>query len=408
MESNRKLPPLDLFILKFFYLWLLFDSINGFFIRTNVGLPVSIIYKSALLFFLSLRLLKFNLGSRILIYITVYIVCQSLYYYVINLEKIAESFQLFLKPLTNILIFVYMYHLLRLYGDVCLHWIKKIFKYNFIIFALNIYSGIFGFGFRSYESDFGSLGFCGYFYSINELGGVCMAIFPFILYILQQRGKKYFVLGSLIILCLGLLIISKAAIASALFSVFYIYCYKPKHKRAIIFLLIFFILYLGLTFDINNFLSGDVAYLQKAIYAYNKGGVVELLLSSRQTFVEQRTAIFFNAPFFTQLFGVGGNRTVEMDIFDVLLNIGYMGIFIYLSLWAYLFIKLKQNKRNNDFIKIIFASDFVLLGMSLFAGHIYFSSTAGLFIAMLNSLMFYKQNNEKKEKDSRYLQPISF
>ena len=156
MESNRKLPPLDLFILKFFYLWLLFDSINGFFIRTNVGLPVSIIYKSALLFFLSLRLLKFNLGSRILIYITVYIVCQSLYYYVINLEKIAESFQLFLKPLTNILIFVYMYHLLRLYGDVCLHWIKKIFKYNFIIFALNIYSGIFGFGFRSYESDFGS------------------------------------------------------------------------------------------------------------------------------------------------------------------------------------------------------------------------------------------------------------
>ena len=61
-----------------------------------------------------------------------------------------------------------------------------------------------------------------------------MAIFPFILYILQQRGKKYFVLGSLIILCLGLLIISKAAIASALFSVFYIYCYKPKHRIGIV------------------------------------------------------------------------------------------------------------------------------------------------------------------------------
>ena len=171
--------------------------------------------------------------------------------------------------------------------------------------------------------------------------------------------------------------------------------YKAKYKKAIIGLTIAAAFYFIFIFNLDNFLSGDAAYLQKAIYAYNKGGLIELLLSSRQTFVEQRMSIFFNAPFFDQLFGIGGNRTVEMDFFDVLLNMGYTGILIYFSSWIYLFLKLKQNKKNNNLIKIIFASDTILLGMSTFAGHIYFSSTAGLFIATLNALMFYKQSYEK-------------
>lgn len=405
---NVHISQQDRFILYLFCFWLLIDSINGFFLRVGIGLPISIIYKLSIIFLLSLRLLRFQQGRRIQCWIILYIVWQTIYYLCLDIDEFIESLQLLLKPLTNILIFFFMVHFIQRYNEYAMKWILKIFKYNFIIFTINIFSGLLGFGYHSYESVFGSLGFCGYFYALNELGGVCMAIFPFILYNLYEKGKGFFFIGCILIITLGFLIISKAAILSALVSVLLLLYYKANYRKTIVFLVITIILYFVFAFNIDVFLSGDMAYIQKALYAYDKGGLIELLLSSRQTFVEQRTAVFFNAPFFTQLFGVGGNRTVEMDIFDVLLNIGYVGTFIYFFSWIYLFSGLRHNRKNNDLIKIILASDLVLFGMSLFAGHIYFSSTAGLFIAMLNSLMFYKQNNGKKEKDSRCLQPISF
>ena len=123
-----------------------------------------------------------------------------------------------------------------------------------------------------------------------------MALFPFILYNLYERGRKIFFIGCCLIVCLGILIISKAAILSAIFSVILILYYKAKYKKAIIGLTIAAAFYFIFIFNLDNFLSGDAAYLQKAIYAYNKGGLIELLLSSRQTFEKKLFSISLIRP----------------------------------------------------------------------------------------------------------------
>lgn len=387
IETEKK----DLIICNVLCVWLLMDSINGYFVRESVSIPISIFYKLIVVFLISLRILNYKSGLRLILSLLVYLLFQALFYATINVADMIVTYQFLLKPITNIIIYFYFVKLVLKDNLFAKKSIYKIFKYNFIIYACNLILGLCGFGYRAYESAYGDIGFTGFFYSLNELGGVAASIFPFILYNQYEKGRKNFYLASIFVIFLSFLIMSKATILTAFISILLILYIKCKNRKLFIFFCVVVILYAIFHFNIDDLLSSQSAYAQKAMYTYGSGGILNLIFSGRINFVLLRTREFFDSPFIIQMFGLGGNRTVELDPVDVMLNIGYFGLLIYFLIWSYLMRQLLVNRYRNRYIPIIMISNIILFGMGCMAGHIFFSSTAGLFVASLNALVYEKE-----------------
>lgn len=386
VDNNTK----DLVICNVLCVWLLIDSINGYFVRESVSIPISIFYKLVVVFLISLRILKYKSGLRLILLLLVYLLFQAIFYAIIDVPDMIVTYQFLLKPVTNIIIYFYFVKLIRrdnLFTKKC---ICKIFKYNLIIYACNLILGLCGFGYRSYESAYGDIGFTGFFYSLNELGGVAASIFPFFLFNQYNNGKRNFYLASIFVIFLAFLLMSKATILTAFISIILIIYMKSKNRKLFLFCGLVIILYAIFHLNIDELLSSQSAYAQKAMYSYGTGGILNLIFSGRINFVIMRTKEFFDSSFIIQLFGLGGNRSVELDPVDVMLNIGYFGLLIYFLIWLYLARQLFVNRHRNRFIPIITISNITLFGMGCMAGHIFFSSTAGLFIASLNALVYEK------------------
>lgn len=391
----NKISQTDKIICKLLCLWLLIDAINGFLLRNSIGFPVSQIFKVFLILLMLVRICRYRRGGIIFFVILFYVVIEALHYSFNNVENISGSFQLLFKPISNIIIFFYFKMLMKKNQNYTYKQITTIFKFNFMVFAINILLGPFGFGFRSYELGEDNLGYVGFFYSLNELGGVVAAIYPIFLYWCFKKGIKWYLLGSILVLLLSVLVSSKACIFTAVLSVLFILLIESKHKTIAFILIAGLIITLFWKFNLNDFLTSDSLYSQKISYAYDKGGIAQVIWSNRNDFAVERTQKFWSADFFNKLLGLGGNRTVEIDPYDILLNLGYFGLLICVLMWCYFGKQIYSHWRKSPLAPVILLSDIMLFGMSIFAGHIFFSSTAGLFISILNTLIIYVDEKEK-------------
>ena len=378
-------------------LWLLVDAINGFFLNVNAHLPISQIFKLTVLIVVFIKLCRFHKGRVGLLLLLFYVIIFS-----IHISLSGNDSLFLIKTLTHlskfllvILLYCYVKRQILLYPLFTYDKIFWVFKINLIVFVLNILLGLVGVGFASY----GDIGYKGFFYAGNELSGITIVLFPFFVNYLfvkySYKSVKFLSVLLLLFLTVGLMG-TKSALIAFILSVIYIFMLSEKqavNKVVRKFILFILLVVIGVG---GYFLIYKLGTLDRWLFFFNKGGLDMLLLSGRGGYWMEERVEFFNSGYSVLLLGLGGERTVEMDIFDTLLNYGWVGIMLVYSFYLYLLVVSYKRRNINRTTKIVFFINILILFSSSISGHLLFSGMANLFIALLNTLVYF-QKEEYKE-----------
>jgi len=92
-----------------------------------------------------------------------------------------------------------------------------------------------------------------------------------------------------------------------------------------------------------------------------------------------------------------GDSGIEIDIADIFFAYGFLGLFLFLGMMLFLFYQVKKFKKSSTFYpyaSLIYLMLFILLGISTIAGHVYSSGMSAVFIGLLFSLMYLKEEHE--------------
>lgn len=371
---------------------LLFDTINGFFLHSGRDLPISQSLKIVLLFLMICRLA----GSKYLIVISLvfcYVISLSIHFsFTIPTGLLGESVNHVFKFLSVIIYFYYVRHQFRHYADKTLTYIKKAIRTNTFILIANVLIGLFGLGYAQYND---TIGFRGYFYAGNEVSGVLLLLFPFTLYQISiEKGifNKKYLFYCLLLLVTGVLTVTKTAIFGTVLTLVFIPFIQPqapKRKKWVPFILL---LLLPVTGFILYYVITQSGITERWLYFYEQNGIWSLL-SGRDGRVEESMYHYLRTTPINQFLGLGGNTTVEMDPFDTLFNYGILGIFLVYGFYLYLLIRTRIHTKSSLYAPLAFFCDLLILFASSFSGHILFSGMAGIFIAIINGLVFYKSSS---------------
>lgn len=376
-------------ILWFLTIWLLVDSINGLVIRLGLSLPLSVLFKFLILCFIIIWNKKNKNIVRIFIFFLFYII---LYSSVISLGDYSVGYCLnyIIKFITVLILFYYFKILLQNQYVNYIPEIKRIMFFSLLILSANILMGLGGLGYSTYRED--GTGFCGLFYSPNELSGVIAVLYPLSLAYVKLCHKKFFLLFSIFLLFISLLIGTKAPLITAIISVLMVsFLYGSRREKGMLIILVGIVIISGVSY-IGFLLESEISIVERFTFFMEKDGLLGALTSGRLDMWEEAEPIFDRAPFLRKLIGMGYSQQVEMDPYDMLLFTGYSGLFVLLLLYCILIIN-PLTKKNNIFSKAVFTSNILLVFLSISSGHIAFSSMAGMYIALSNALLYSNKLN---------------
>lgn len=381
--------------------WLIIDCFNGFCIANGINLPISQLFKLFLSLLLILGILKIRNGIILVGLIFFYIAFLSLHLLLnVSSPQIGTTINHLFRFIISVLIYFFINKYTKRYPTWSYKSIRRILDISSIVVILNIIAGLFGLGYSAYNTGNGIRGF---FNAGNELSGVVMILFPFVLYeiglIYGLKSKRY--IGTLLILLTTVALMgTKTALLVMLLTIPIIpQLYKKKTnviKLATIFCISISFLGIILYHVLDSF-----GLLNRWLWFYEKGGLERLIFSGRDEFWQEEKIEFYNGNFFIHLFGLGESRTVEMDPFDALLNYGYVGFILCYSFYFYLLVKSWKYRNKNMIAKLIFYINILILGASSFAGHIIFSGMASWLIALINTLVYIPNNVLLSKKDDK-------
>ncbi len=366
------------------------DSLNGFFLEHGTDLYISLLYKNIWIALILFRLLQ--CGKVGIVYLLMFYI--SIIYLNLSLNSVnsdipfTSTFIHLFKFLSTIILFFYFKSLIQIHGIRIYPAFKNIFLYNGLVICISILLGPFGFGYRQYGDTWT---FRGFFYAGNELSGALLLIVPFMLYQLLKFSRKYYYICSLIFLLIGVLIGTKTGLLAVLVSIFAIpYLVKKNAKTHLLvrygkFLLILFLLTIVVYMVYTAVESSGI--FSRWEFMFSKGGIIHLIFSGRNQYWAIESRDFFDADFFNKLLGLGGNRTVEMDIHDTVLNYGYVGILI---VYGFFLSRIIAAYRYHTQIgKVVVFTNILFLFASSLSGHLIYSATANIFLALNNSLIYF-------------------
>lgn len=378
-RENQKVI-LDRIIWFMFYCTLLIDSITGFFLLSGANAIYSQFYKFILIILICTRIRRRH-QLIFLYFLLLYVFFYYCYGAIIGMPNLQDTIMLFSKFSISILVYFYIKNALIQNNELTLCRLRNMFLINYIVVFINlIIVPALGMGFRLYDGVNSSRGF---FFAGNELAATFVILFSFLL--LQCKTKKQYSL----LLLLSLMIIfsfpTKVAILGFLISILYITSKKTLFRlffslRNIV-ILIFFI-------GIAYYYFSNSGLLERFQFFFEKNGWW-FLLSGRDAYVVEKISAFVNSSFLIKCFGLGTNQTVEMDMFDVLLNFGYMGVIIIYSFYIYFIWQASKNQYLNFYARYVFRLLFCLGFISFLAGHVIFSAMAGIFIGSVLALIYF-------------------
>ena len=388
-QNQTSFSPIDYLLWWIVFLWLIVDSITGFFISFGNEIPLSQLFKFLALFLVAVRMFQYSSFLKVLFALLFYIAAYILHL-ALNNDPLAESLLLLSKFISLWLFFLYFRFSIRNFPHKTIYNAKRAMFLAFGILAFNVALGVMGYGVPTYGEDEAGLGVKGFFYAGNELGGLIAAIVPFVVYNISMRlsGLKS-ALAYLAVILTGVLIGTKTAILVALLCVIIVpMLYMPLRRRIKVLsiaCLIILPLYNGLA---NMILDSES--VERWMYFYGEGGMDKLVYSGRDEFWKSKKEDFYESGFFSQLLGIGSEgKSVERDHLDALIVFGYWGFAFVISFFLYLLAMAIRNRRNNSLVKIIIFSDILIVGIGYMAGHVWFSAMSSIYVALLNSLSFF-------------------
>ena len=401
---------LSYIIISFILIQPLIDLITGVFLHLNINFTISIIYKFIFLLFIIILSL-YNNKKYIYIYL-IYLLFIIIYSINILLFKnsnyfieIKEVFRYLYYPI----LLISLYNLKEYIHISKLSLIVSVFIYILLIFVPNI----FNIGYSSYAIT--KVGSAGFYYSANEISGIISLISPLIfLYLFKKKNILFKIIALIIYLYVIVSIGTKTPLLVLLITmlILLIYFYnrniKLKNYKYIfssflvllvsVFLLIIIIPKSNFYKNINTHLDYlEVDEVSDIIT--NNRFVDHFIFSERLTFLTRNLNKYNNSNIVSKMFGLGfvnkNNKyykLVEMDYFDILFNLGFIGFIIYFIPIIYIFYKLfSEEKKFNYNNLIINISIFLIIILSFFTGHIITSPTVSIYACLIIIISFNKK-----------------
>ncbi len=374
-----------------FGLWILIDSLNGFVITYGIDIPVSQIFKFGIFLLVIIRMIRYDRIKLILLLTIPWFI----FLWINLIEKeagISETVTLLFKPLTTFIFFLFFVKEAKRNSYLFKKNFSKVITLNFLFLLGNVVIGVLGYGNHVYQSSDGEggIGVKGFIYAQNEISCVVAVLYPVVLYFLHKKYSrlKYY-LGCVLIMAMSFFIGTKASLLVALLSTVVLsYYLGTKKEKKIVFWGTAIVGILGVSY-LSYLLASDIGFLQRFMYFYEERGLAEALLSGRWGFWQNYKTVFENSDLLSHFFGLGiPQATCELDPFDALLNFGYVGFTINLIYLYCLFTIPLRNKKKGDYEKSLVISNLLLVFISIFSGHIFFSSMGGLFVALSNAPLY--------------------
>lgn len=373
--------------------WLIVDSITGFFISHGATMPLSQLFKLTILMLVVIRLRR--KGIMLLLITGIY-----LSFYLLHTALADNGFIEPILTFSKFLSLLYLYFYFR-FSFYCFPRKsatngRKALVIAWTVFACNVVLGLIGFGVSTYgeaDEEGIDMGVKGFFFAGNELGGIIAVLAPTMFYLILVRlsGLK-FALAYIVVIAIGTLVGTKTAILATWLSAIVIpLLYLPPRKRFRLFLVLVAAIGLSVPYVTNLISESSIGAVERWSYFYDTGGLTRLIYSGRDDFWNVKRRLFYHSDFPTQLFGMGSDgKIVERDHLDSLLMFGYLGFFLITSFFLYLLFKAYRHRHNNSLMKVVIFSDLLILGIGYMAGHVWFSAMASVYIALLNAFTFLR------------------
>jgi hypothetical protein len=406
--DNYKVKTIHLFSL-IFMLFIPIDMINGILLRS--GYPsLSAAYKSIVLIFLCIYLLKHQ--KQLYIFGIFLITSLFLFIHTFILKDVdlaLSSIDMLFKFIAIIIFYLFFLELLKQQQIEYLFFIAWI---SFLFLAFNIFLGALGFGYGMYGGNSESaIGTKGFIFAGNELGAavIISGAIVMIKTLEDNYYLRFFILG-LLMLILSALMASKVSMLGVILLFFMFPLLKafknlnnfklPKkdfYYSNIMFIMVPLLSIIGVYYALyeSNLIS-------RLSFFYEKMDLITLIFSNRNIWALEALEAFKNYEPIELLFGTGRdwwqyiseNKIVEIDPLDFLMTYGIMGFLFIFGTIFFILYKAIKNRRNNPYSIYIIFILLLLLAMSLTAGHILNSGTAGFLIAITMALANYNERRK--------------
>lgn len=401
---------LVVYMMSFF---ILADMLAGFsVIYIGIDLKVSLLYKMPI-FILSIILIgKYNVKWMLLIISSIFIFFIGPFYQFtqhVRVDFLFNDFALLLKMVTPVVIFIYFRILFEVAPDFALKSAERVLWCSFILLIINFVLGGLGFGKSTYQlGDDEGAGSTGLMMAGNELGAAFLVVFGFVLHkTWTNRGSLVYLLVALLTVISGVSISTKTAMLAGILLVFFIPIVNERERLyKITMLKIKLLLPLIAVTSVIVYLIFDIlekiGLLDRAMWFYQKKGLVGIILSGRNDMIADRGELVLNhSNLFEQLFGQGlalglkdvrGYAGVEVDSVDIFNLYGILPLLLFSSFYLWGVYKAHNHTITNHspIAPYVFIVSFLLLCLSQLSGHIWTSSTLGILFGCMFSLLFYK------------------
>lgn len=378
-------------LILFFSILPIVDSINGFMLTEHRG-DIGQLYKISLIILVTIyffRMKTFTYREVIgLIFPIIYTILSMSLNFIIKMNRI-PTYDHAIKLIYNLTLMQLLFILIKR-KNIDKYFFEKIFTNNsFFVLLVILIPWILNMGYSVYSTG---QGYKGFYYAQNELNAILLILY---LYNINKSFKDVkmtnFLITILIGFCLVLLetksSIILGTIISLIFIVYYIVVKKFKYKIVVvisIFCLIPIIVKM-LQPIVESFLYRQYYLSQNfnnSFFAYFSSGRVLYMINA---FNYLKTNSFFILKL---IIGNGfiGLNLVEMDIIDIFLYLGIIGVVYILIIMYKLIINTIKNKNST----LDLFSLFIILTFSFFTGHVLFMTTSGIYFVLF---CCYKSTN---------------
>ncbi len=410
-KSILNINKLDVLIVVLMFLLLPVDMINGFLLKNNINLPISVaqFYKFVILvciFFTFLRkpdnlILSVGIFSLLLLS-SLYQIIQFSEFSIL-LGDIVKIFR-YLAPL---FCFLYFVNVIKRNHPKTISLLLKLVYFSYAVLSFNVFIKYLGYGYPMYE--FGNIGSKGFFHAGNEISALLIilsSIIGFDLWFKEQKLK--YILFLLFSLAVGLGISSKTAALGVLF-VFMLIPLKGITIKSKISKILAAVVVISLALPILIFYSWEYIKTSelyiRLVFFYDKSDFLTFMFSNRNVFfIDAYKTYIQEYNIIEKIIGVGQthyevlneDKIVEIDFIDIFFAYGIMGLSLFLLIISFLWIQLKRlsKSKNYPYANFVFLMFIILLGISSTAGHVFSSGMAAFFIGLLLSLMYIKKNED--------------
>lgn len=365
-------------------------------VSSFLGSPLSMIIRGIFLMFAIIILIIRKKNIKVLLPLLIFGIISLFYQHVkLNIGWIAS--------ISSVLKFLYLPVGVLYFKD----FVFPIDKEKIFSIILGTYIGlyllsyIFQFGSNVYLEAVGKSGFKGVFSSVNEFSAILVCLLPISSTYLKNR-KKYLFLGMLLISILfcNLLTGTKILFGGLLFCILYLLWQERdplffKQKKSI---QVGIITGSILLIIIGGFLFTKTSTYQNMKVQQNFFKVEKIIslefinkviYNDRLTFLEENIEYFQVQRPINWLLGIGVEnpmKLVEIDIFDILIRYGVIGLFIFVGTTIYV-IKWQDLKEQEKVAWIL------LILVSLTSGHVLIYPAVSIYFG----LICCNRNSEKQK-----------